>query len=56
MPSTSDGELAQVKFYPIDFITQSPKLQTAIDDDYLYPLLAPTKLSLLQQQPLRHRQ
>jgi len=24
-------------------------------NEYLYPLLAPTKLSLLQQQPLRHR-
>jgi len=41
----------------IEFITQSAKkLQTTIDDNYLYPLLASTKLSLLQQQPLMHRQ
>jgi len=30
------------KFYPIDFITQSPKPQTTIGNDYIYSLLAST--------------
>ena len=50
---TPSGErIAQIVSYPIDFIAQSSNTASDYDsDDYPYQLLAPTMLTLLQQQP-----
>jgi len=54
-PFTSDGELAPRILYSRLYYAIIKTPQTTIDGDYLYPLLASTMLTLLQQQPLNQQ-
>jgi len=50
--TTSGERIAQMASYPIEFIAQSSNTASDYDnDDYVYRMLAPTTLTLLQQQP-----
>ena len=53
---TTIGKIAAMESYPINFTARSSNTASDYDDDYPYWLLAPTMLTLLQQQPRGHQQ